>query len=177
MSTIGVKEEAAPSVNSKVSSYIARRLRFALYAGLAAYCVLSLTVGPAGLVAYRGLGGRRTAMEGRLAELRAANESLRGDLESLRSDPDRADREARELGYLRPGETFLVIAGRAGAGQGGLPAAGEPLAYVDPPACPDSTLKELSLGLGLAVLIAGLAGDARRLPAQRKSRLQAASRT
>lgn len=177
MSTIGVKEEAEPSVNSKVSSYIARRLGFALYAGLAAYCVLSLAVGPAGLVAYRGLAERRGAMERRLAELGAANESLRGDLESLRSDPGRADREARELGYLRPGETFLVIAGRAEAGSGALPAAGEPLAYADPPACPDSILKELSLGLGLAVLVAGIAGDARRLPAQRKSRLQAASRT
>lgn len=177
MSTIGVKEEAAPSVNSKVSSYILRRLSSAIYAGLAAYCILSLAVGPAGILAYRELGERRGAMERRLEELGAANEGLRGELDSLRSDPDRADREARELGYLRPGETFLVIAGGAGAGSGGLPAAGEPIAYVDPPACSDSALKELSLGLGLAVFVLALAADARRLPAQRKSRLQAASRT
>ena len=107
-------------------------------------------------------------MERNLGELGDENERLRVELESLRLDADRAAREARSLGYLRPDESAIVVAGRSSP----RPAidSGSVLAFEPPASCPDSAIKEISFGAFLAALAVGLAP-------QRKRRDQRASRT
>lgn len=134
---------------------LAVRAGFAAWAALAIYCLLSLLAGPAGLVAYSRLESRNGRMRSNLEELGKANGRLRVELESLRSDVDRAAREARSLGYLRPGERSLVLAGRSS--RLAVLDAGKVLAYDPPPSWPDSALKEIAFGAFLAILAASLA--------------------
>lgn len=160
-----------------MSSSFLHRARVSLYAGIACYCLLSVVAGPSGFIAQRELETRRAAMERRLGELAAANERLHGEFEALRSDPDRLGREARELGYLRPGEVAIVLAGRSPAPESLLPTQGEIVPFIAPASLPDAGIKQISLVLTLAVLALGLVADVRREPLQRKSRVQTASRT
>ncbi|HRY55217.1 MAG TPA: septum formation initiator family protein [Spirochaetia bacterium] len=134
---------------------IALRAGIAAWAALVLYCLLSLVAGPAGFAAYRRLEARNEAMRDNIDALGTANARLRQELESLRSDADRAAREARSLGYLRPGESAVIVVGRRPS-----PAELDPgrvLGYEDPPSWPDSALKEISLGAFLAILAASLA--------------------
>jgi hypothetical protein len=132
------------------SDRLASRLGLSMYMGLVAYCLLSVLVGPAGLTAYRSLEGRKAAMEANVRELGSIRESLNGELDSLRSDPDRAAREARGLGYLRKGETAIILGDRdekvAALDHGKVLPYGQ-LAGMD-----DSTLKAIAFGIGLAFL-------------------------
>ena len=89
-------------------------------------------------------------MEANLAELGSIRESLSGELESLKSDPDRAAREARGLGYLRKGETAVILGERIER----APAidSGKILPYAEPAALNDMSLKEIALGAALAAM-------------------------
>jgi cell division protein FtsB len=129
---------------------MAKRAALAAWAALAAYCALSVVAGPAGLIAYRALESSNSRMAANLEELRADNGGLRIELESLRSDADRAAREARSLGYLRQGEAAVVIAGRNSEPK--ELEVGEVLAYAPPETWPDSALKEIAFGVFLAAL-------------------------
>jgi cell division protein FtsB len=126
------------------------RIAMSLYAGLAVYCVLSVLCGPAGLTAYRRLEERKGAMQANLVALESIRGKLAADLGSLKSDPDRLAREARRLGYLREGETALILGDsteRAEAIE-----TGRILPYAEPPSVGDMALKQISLGVCLAVM-------------------------
>jgi hypothetical protein len=89
-------------------------------------------------------------MEANLAELERIRESLSAEVDSLKSDPDRAAREARSLGYLREGETALILGEKS---ERIRPIdAGSVLPYAEPASLDDSILKEISLGASLALL-------------------------
>ena len=129
---------------------LAPRLALAMYSGLAFYCLLSILVGPAGLTAYRSLEERKTAMQANLLNLCSLRESLNAELESLRSDPDRAAREARGLGYLRKGETAVVLGERV---ENILSfETGKVLPLSELAGINDSSLKAIAMGMSLAVL-------------------------
>jgi hypothetical protein len=114
------------------------------------YCILSVLVGPAGISAYRRLETRKSAMGANLAELQATRERLSAELDSLKSDPDRAAREARGLGYLRKGETAVILGERV---ERVRPIdSGQVLPYAEPAALGDQALKEISLGAALAAM-------------------------
>jgi len=129
----------------------------ALYIGVAAYCLLSVIAGPAGIFAYRELALRKDAMALNMDSLGSTNASLRAELDALRSDPDRAGREARALGYLSPGETALVVAGDdPGRGQHRLDS-GSVLKAKAPVPLSDAFIKEISFLIGLVSLGISLA--------------------
>jgi hypothetical protein len=94
-------------------------------------------------------------MQRNLGALGEANARLRVELESLRSDADRAAREARSLGYLRPGEGAIIVPGRVSEAPELAP--GEVVPYAPSPSWPDSALKQIAFGAFLAALAAGLA--------------------
>jgi len=129
----------------------------ALYIGIAAYCLLSVVAGPAGFFAYRELEARREVMVRNMESLGSTNEALRTELDSLRSDPARAGREARALGYLAPGETALVVAGDdRSRGQRRLEP-GSVIKAKAPVPLSDALIKELSILAGLMSLGVSLA--------------------
>ena len=107
-------------------------------------------VGPAGLSAYRRLEARKTAMAANLAELGTIRERLNAELDSLKSDPDRAALEARGLGYLRKGETAVILGERTEHIRS--IESGKVLPYAEPAAIDDQALKEIALGAALAVM-------------------------
>lgn len=125
-------------------------LALSLYAGFFLYCSLSFLLGPAGLGAYRRLEQRKAAMEANLGELGLIRERLNSELQSLKNDPDRAAREARSLGYLRKGETAIIL-GEKSERVRALDM-GRALPFTPPPALGDLALKEISLGASLAIL-------------------------
>ncbi len=75
---------------------------------LVLFVVLILYVNP--LSNFLDAWQERRAEEGRLAEARAEKEELTLQAESL-ADPNAAEREARELGMVGPGERSYVIRG------------------------------------------------------------------
>jgi cell division protein FtsB len=146
-------------------SHYLRFLLLAAYASFSAYCLLSLFLGPAGLIAYARLSENRAEMLSNLEELRGANDVLKSELAALRSDADRVEREARALGYLAPGEMALVL-GQAGsttppprfeAGSVVLQSGSAPLG--------DAAIKEISLIVGLVALCGLIARDLGQSPA------------
>jgi hypothetical protein len=89
-------------------------------------------------------------MAANLGELERIRGKLNAEIESLKSDPDRAAREARSLGYLREGETALILGEKAERST--EIEAGSVLPYAEPVSLNDSLLKEIALGASLALL-------------------------
>jgi hypothetical protein len=139
-------------------------LALAFCVGVGAYCLLSAVAGPAGILAYRDLSSRRDEMARNLVALEERNRILREDLEDLRFDPDRTAREARGLGYLRKGESALVLPGQSV--ERPPRDIGRPVPFDSPASAPDAVLKEIALGSGLMALAIRLA-PRRRKPSQR----------
>jgi len=153
------------------------RIGRSLYAGFAFYCLFSILFGPSGLVSYRSLEGQNEAMLRNIVSLAARNEALRAELESLKSDPDRAAREARSLGYLGPGEMELVISGKLKENIENRKA-GDILPLSRPDSLSDSALKELSLLVAVLVFAAVSVFEAAANPRRhRRERFHTASRT
>ncbi|HTX72041.1 MAG TPA: septum formation initiator family protein [Rectinemataceae bacterium] len=125
-----------------------------------AYCLLSLLAGPAGLLAYGSLQGQQARIARNLDALGALNARLRSDVDSLRSDADRAAREARSLGYLRPGETEVVLSGMDSHEP--PPETGSVINLPPSAGLPDRLLKEIAAGIGLTAFAAGLFGRRKR---------------
>lgn len=158
-------------------SVLGRRLPGALYAGIAAYCCLSLFIGPAGLLAQENLERGMGVMRDNLTLLEERNLALGTDLDALAGDADRARLEARSLGWLAPGETEVVIAGRQGVTRQSHDP-GTVLRTGRSPALADREAKRIGLGATVLCLLAGLLRDAFSAGprSQRVRRLQDASR-
>lgn len=176
LSTLAVKGGPRDSVNLGVRTILCRRLLGALYAGLAAYCCLSLVFGPAGLMAQAALEGDIGAMRENLTRLEELNGSLVVELDSLAGDPDRARIEARSLGWLEDGERELVIAGSTPAPRREA-VIGEPVDTGERATLADGDVKTLSLGIAVLFLLVVLVRDpdGGQRP-QRLRRVQTASR-
>jgi cell division protein FtsB len=136
--------------NRRTASRLGLNIAISLYIGIVLYCVLSVLMGPAGISAYYRLEARKAAMEANLAVLERIRGKLGAELDSLKTDPDRAALEARSLGYLREGETALILGEKI---ERVRPIeAGSVLPYAEAAALGDSTLKEIALGASLALL-------------------------
>jgi cell division protein FtsB len=80
-----------------------------MFACVLSYCLLSIVAGQAGLLAARDLGMRISSMENRIRDLESDNLALRTTMESLQFDADRMAREARDLGFVKQGETIVML--------------------------------------------------------------------
>jgi hypothetical protein len=95
-------------------------------------------------------------MEERVASLSAENARLVDLRQGLASDPDKLVREARDIGYLRPGEKMVVFSGLAGTGQESAIPETELLRAGMSTGLPDRLIKILAAMTGAAVLLATL---------------------
>jgi cell division protein FtsB len=122
-----------------------------------AYCVMSFIAGQAGLLAYRDLSRTIVRMEKKAGELAAAHKALLDMQASLAGDPDRIAREARQIGYLRPGEKIITL-----NFEKNRPPAPETLQEFEAvkagrsTGLPDELLKTLAGIIGLAVFVTSL---------------------
>lgn len=136
------------------------RVLLSLYAGFAFYCIISILIGPVGLTSYKRLESKEKAMSENLAHLSSIHDGLSRELEGLKSDPDRAAREARSLGYLRKGETDVILGGRAEKKVAPIDT-GVLLPLAEDSGIGDEVLKKVSLGFSLAILALLLSPRAR----------------
>lgn len=129
-------------------------LPVAIFAGVVAYCVISMLAGQAGLIAQADLRQRISEMKVRIERLESDNLALRTASESLRFDSDRIAREARDLGFIRPGEKIIVLSNLPVPESVDRPIATvrEVLAAGVSSGLPDRVVKILALVTGLAVL-------------------------
>ncbi|HUW40527.1 MAG TPA: septum formation initiator family protein [Rectinemataceae bacterium] len=134
------------------ASLLGPRLGAAFVGALTAYCILSTLVGPAGLVAYGQLKERRVVMSENLKSLGRINEELRSRLDALTSDADKAAREARALGYLRPNETEVVLPGGDYSGPAPIDI-GRVRPLLPPRTLSDAAIKATAFSIGLALFV------------------------
>jgi cell division protein FtsB len=73
------------------------------------YCVVSFFAGQIGLLAYRDLGATIVKMESKIGQLKADNVKLMDSKTALTGNEDRLTREARDIGFVRPGEKIVVL--------------------------------------------------------------------
>ncbi len=85
----------------------------ALCACIISYCVVSFFAGQAGLLAYGDLKSGIARMNDRIEALSSENRVLQDARNSLATDSDRMAREARDIGYIRPGEKIVVFSSQA----------------------------------------------------------------
>ena len=129
----------------------------ALCACLISYCVVSFFAGQAGLLAYRDLKAGIAQMSERIGALTEENKNLQYMRQSLATDADRMAREARDIGYLRPGEKMVLFpSATQGAGASSTPRDIEPLRAGSSTGLPDRMIKLLAAMTGAAVLLASL---------------------
>lgn len=79
-----------------------------------AYCVISLLAGQAGFLAYRDLSVGISQMHERLDLMRQENEKLKNLKTAMLAGSQNIESAARQLGYVKPGERIVVIAGKKG---------------------------------------------------------------
>jgi hypothetical protein len=129
----------------------------ALCACIISYCVVSFFAGQAGLLAYKDLKSGIVRMNERIGILTEENANLRDMREALVSDSDRMAREARDIGYLRPGEKIVLFSSQA-APAGPLSPRGDMERFKSGSSTglPDRMIKILAAMTGIAVLLASL---------------------
>jgi hypothetical protein len=150
-----------------MAKFLITRCLLSLWVGIALYGALAVSVGPGGLVAQAGLSEGNRRMRGNLERLRLLNAGLGSDLESLRLDPDRAEREARALGYLGKDQTEIVILGKPGQPEVRA-SVGEILLAGKPDCLGDDTMKLLAGSAVLVSLGASMFGRRNPLASRRK---------
>jgi cell division protein FtsB len=148
----------------------------AVCACIIAYCVVSFFAGQAGLLAYRDMKSSIYQMNERIATLSERNAALNDTRAALASDSDRMVREARDIGYLRPGEKMVIFSAGTGAAGGDEALRDiEPMRAGSSTGLPDRMIKILAAMTGLAVLLASLLMAA--MPRRRQSLKAAADRS
>ena len=129
----------------------------ALCACIISYCVVSFFAGQAGILAYRDIKSGIARMDNRIGILIEENKNLQDMREALTSNSDRMAREAREIGYLRPGEKIVILQqGAQATGSSFATHEIEPLRAGSSTGLPDSMIKLLAAMTGAAVLLASL---------------------
>jgi len=128
----------------------------ALCACIISYCVVSFFAGQAGLLAYGDLKSNIAQMNERIEALSGEYKSLQDARNSLTTNSDRIAREARDIGYIRPGEKIVVLSSSAPKGSSDQIHDIEPLQAGFSTGLPDRMIKILAAMTGVAVLIVSL---------------------
>jgi cell division protein FtsB len=128
----------------------------ALCACVISYCIVSLIAGQAGVLAYRDLSAGITRMEERIGALKEENKTLSDARMAINSDSDRIAREARDIGFIRPGEKIVTLFTSAAPAAPLRGADLEELRASDSTGLPDDLIKLMSAMTGASVLLASL---------------------
>ena len=119
-----------------------------------AYCVISLFAGQAGFLAYRDLSAGITQMNERLGQMLQENVKLKNLKSELLAGSQNIESAARRLGYIKPGERIVVIAGKTGMEN--THALLEPLFAGVSTGLPDNLIKLLAVLTGSAIFLVSI---------------------
>ena len=87
------------------------RLLFSLYIGFMAASAVYFLYGPSGYVTYKEISRDALRIEKNIEDLKVIHGSLASEFELLRRSSEAVTLRARDLGYLREGESVLEIPG------------------------------------------------------------------
>jgi len=124
----------------------------ALCACIISYCVVSFFAGQAGLLAYGDLKSGIVQMSERIGALSGENRMLQDARNSLATDSDRIAREARDIGFIRPGEKIVVFSSSTPKESSAHIRDIEPLQAGFSTGLPDRMIKILAAMTGVTVL-------------------------
>ena len=85
------------------------RLLFSIYIGFMASSAVYFLYGPSGYVTYKEISRDALRIENNIEDLKRIHTSLATEFELLRASPEAVALRARDLGYLRDGESILEI--------------------------------------------------------------------
>jgi hypothetical protein len=121
------------------------------------YCVVSFFAGQVGLLAYRDLSGTIVKMESKTGQLKDDNGKLLASRTALTGSADRQTREARGIGFVRPGEKIVLLPSELHpASLPGDSSGEEPIRVGLSTGLPDSFIKFLSAMIAAGIFIASL---------------------
>jgi cell division protein FtsB len=121
------------------------------------YCVVSFFAGQVGLLAYQDLSSTIVKMEMKIGKLKEDNGKLLASKAALAGDADRQTQEARDIGFVKPGETIVVLPAELHpASLPGSSGADEPLRVGPSTGLPDSFVKLLAAMISVGVFFASL---------------------
>jgi hypothetical protein len=113
----------------KVRRSIMKRVIVSAWAGFVVYALAIFIAGPAGFAATGRLERERARMSANVDELKRINRSLADDFIALGSQPGRLKLEARDLGYIAPGEKVVRLPSAAAPARGRGLAVGDVLSF------------------------------------------------
>jgi cell division protein FtsB len=87
------------------------RLLFSLYIGFMAASAVYFLYGPSGYVTYKEISRDALHIEQNIVDLKKIHGTLAAEFELLRKSSEAVTLRARELGYLREGESVLEVPG------------------------------------------------------------------
>lgn len=122
--------------------------------GLASYCLLSMTLGPSGMLASRKALEVSIHMRQNLHELADMNSLFTAQWEALKTSPEAIALEARSLGYLADDEIVVRIPDATSPVV--PPSAGRRLEYESQAVLTESGAKALACIVALVTAILGL---------------------
>ena len=152
-----MKLPASRTDTIRIGSVLGLAVANAISACIICYCVVSFIAGKAGLFAYRDLSSTMIRMESRIISLSEENARLLELKTSYQKDFDRIAREAREMGFVRPGEKIIVLPSETrNLDQKKSSFEIEPIRIGPSTGLPDSLLKTLAALAALAVFLVSL---------------------
>ncbi|HEY9053846.1 MAG TPA: septum formation initiator family protein [Rectinemataceae bacterium] len=129
----------------------------AVCALLVSYCILSFFAGQAGILAYGDLKETIRGMEMKLGKLKEAETKLKAAKDALSEPGDWISREARGIGYLKPGEKIIILPRELRSeSETRLASDGEILRVGQSTGLPDPLVKILSALICAAVFLASI---------------------
>ncbi|MCX7026259.1 MAG: septum formation initiator family protein [Spirochaetes bacterium] len=143
------------------SALLGEAISNALCSLIICYCVVSFFAGQVGLLAYRDLGSTIVKMETNIGQLKEDNGKLLASKVALIGNDDRMTREARDIGFIKPGEKIVVLPSELHpAAQPRASESDEPLRVGPSTGLPDDFVKLLaaliSAGVFFASFVMGL---------------------
>lgn len=135
---------------------------------MATYCILSITLGPSGILEARKAEDASKSMQENLSALSSLNSSYMSVWEALNGSPEAIALEARSLGYIAHNETVVRLPDAAGPVV--PPSAGKRLEYEPHAMLSEAGAKAIALiaAFVTAVLCLGVRLVRRRGPSMRQ---------
>lgn len=87
-----------------------KRIILPLFFGTLVYCIISVTLGPAGIIPMKRLVEEKKRIADNLSRLEGIHLELDTTFKNLSSDPDTIAVYAHELGYVAEGERLIKLA-------------------------------------------------------------------
>ncbi len=145
-------------------------LIYGLFSMLISYCCISAVAGKGGLLAYQDMLSRRTTIQKAIDYLQEQNELKTRTVDELKNNASLTAERAAALGYIRPGETLIVLPESwRNIADSAKESMELPVVAGDSTGLPDALIRLMSAVTGIFAFLAILVFQIRPVEAPRKT--------